>query len=187
VTIFAWVEGDIVHTQSKFSGGKPAKHATVLVYDDEGNRLLEGVTDDEGEFSFALTKRTGLTVALKASMGHGAEWRISAEEMTGEPSDMTDTATAQPSENVSDALDGPLPKSHGDVDRTVVVSGTGLSREEMKTLVDDALETKLAPIVKLLAASVERGPTMADIVGGLGYIVGLMGVALYFTNRNRRK
>jgi len=41
VTIFAWVEGDTVYTQSKFSGGRKAKGATVVVYDKEGNQLLE--------------------------------------------------------------------------------------------------------------------------------------------------
>jgi len=41
VTIFAWVEGDTVYTQSKFSGGKRAKNSTVVVYDKEGNQLLE--------------------------------------------------------------------------------------------------------------------------------------------------
>ena len=33
VTIFAWVEGDTVHTESKFSGGRVAKQAPIEVYD----------------------------------------------------------------------------------------------------------------------------------------------------------
>ena len=83
VTIFAWVEGDTVHTQSKFSGGKRPKNSTVVVYDMDENLLLEGKTDENGEFSFKIPKRTALKVALKASMGHLAEWTIPVEEITG--------------------------------------------------------------------------------------------------------
>ena len=45
VIIFAWVEGDIVFTESKFSGGKRAVGAQVQVFDREGKQLLEGRTD----------------------------------------------------------------------------------------------------------------------------------------------
>ncbi len=52
VMIFAWVQGDKIFTESKFSGGKLVKGGDVIVYDLEGNQLLEGQTDDKGEFSF---------------------------------------------------------------------------------------------------------------------------------------
>ena len=105
VTIFAWVEGDTVHTQSKFSGGRRAQNSTVVVYDMDGNQLLEGKTDENGEFSFKIPKKTGLKVVLKASMGHMAEWTIPAEEITeaadvsasGEPEVSTDTDAQQTS------------------------------------------------------------------------------------------
>jgi len=38
VMIFAWVEGDTVHTESKFSDGKKVKKGDVIVYDLQGNR-----------------------------------------------------------------------------------------------------------------------------------------------------
>jgi len=187
VTIFAWVEGGTVHTQSKFSGGKRAKNSTVVVYDEEGNQLLEGKTDDDGAFSFQVPQRTALTVALKASMGHLAEWRIPAEEITGESAGPKGSGEAEATQRIPVREDSQPPRARIGGDRTVVAAGPGVSREEIKALVDDALDTKLAPIVRILAESVDRGPTMGDIVGGLGYIVGLMGVALYATNRGKGK
>jgi nickel transport protein len=175
VTIFAWVEGDTVYTQSKFSGGKPAKKATVVVYDDEGNQLLEGKTDEKGEFSFAVPQRTALKVALKASMGHLAEWKISVEEVTGQPASTEDSFAGDPAEKNQDGW------------RPVAVSGDGMRLDELRLLIDDALDEKLAPITRMLVASQDRGPSVSDVVGGLGYIVGLMGVALYATNRKKRK
>jgi nickel transport protein len=56
VTIFAWVDGDTVFTESKFSGGKKAINAQVLVFDRDGKQLLEGKTDSKGEFSFKVPK-----------------------------------------------------------------------------------------------------------------------------------
>jgi nickel transport protein len=42
VTIFAWVQGDRVYTESKFSGGRKAVNAGVEVLNADGERLLEG-------------------------------------------------------------------------------------------------------------------------------------------------
>ena len=72
VVIFAWVEGDTVYTQSKFSGGKKAKNSTVVVYDRKGNQLLEGKTDEKGEFSFKVPKKDGPQDCLEGVHGpHG--------------------------------------------------------------------------------------------------------------------
>jgi nickel transport protein len=187
VTIFAWVEGDTVYTQSKFSGGKPAKNSTVVVYDDAGNQLLEGKTDKKGVFSFVVPKRTALMVALKASMGHLAEWKISVEEVTGQPTPTEDSVAGLPANKVSERGDSTSAMINQGERRPIVVSGDGLSREELRSLIDGALDEKLAPITRMLVASQDRGPSVSDVVCGLGYIVGLMGVALYATNRNKRK
>ena len=67
VTVFAWADGDTIHTQSKFSGGKRVKNASILVYDVEDVLLLEGKTDDNGMFSFKIPKKTALKIVLKAT------------------------------------------------------------------------------------------------------------------------
>ena len=80
-TIFAWVEGDTVFTESKFSGGREATGARVLVFDRAGKQLLEGKTNNKGEFSFKIPKLTDLRIVLDAGMGHKAEWRIPESEI----------------------------------------------------------------------------------------------------------
>ena len=67
-----------------------------------------------------------------------------------------------------------------------VKTAVGLSREEIKGLIDNSLERKLAPITDMLADSLEREPTVGDVIGGVGYIFGLAGVALYFGNRRKK-
>ena len=81
VMIFAWVEGDTIYTESKLSGGKKVKEGDVIVYDLQGNRLLEGKTNEQGEFSFKIPKKTSLKIVLQAGMGHRGEWKLPVEEM----------------------------------------------------------------------------------------------------------
>ena len=165
VIIFAWVEGDTVFTESKFSGGRSAVDAQVLVFDLENRELLEGKTNQKGEFSFKIPKQTDLRIVLNAGMGHKAEWTIPESEILG----------------VSSVLDSKV-----DVGSSQPVS-SGLSKEEIKELIDDSLDRKLSPIIRMMAESQYKGPSINDIVGGIGYIFGLMGVAIYFKNRGRNR
>ena len=80
VNVFAWVEGDTIFVESKFSGGKKVKGGTIVVTDASGAEMLTGTTNEEGEFSFKPARRTQLKITLKAGMGHQAEWTIPAED-----------------------------------------------------------------------------------------------------------
>ena len=63
-----------------------------------------------------------------------------------------------------------------------IVSGL-LNRKDVETIVDAALDRHLAPLRRALAARNETEPTLRDIVGGLGWIMGLVGIGLYFSRR----
>ena len=184
VTIFAWVEGDIVYTQSKFSGGKRAKGASVIVYDLDENKLLEGKTDDKGRFAFKIPQKTALKVVLKASMGHMAEWTIPLEEIT---------AGIQTSD--SDFESGIKNSYESASQSPTITSGSnpaapsafhGISKQEIKKLIDESLDKKLSPIMNMLADSYRDDPSLTEIIGGIGYIFGLVGVAMYFTSRRKK-
>ena len=70
VNVFAWVEGDMIHVEGKFSGGKKVKAGKISVMDPQGVELLSGRTDDQGKFSFKIPKRTDLRIVLIAGQGH---------------------------------------------------------------------------------------------------------------------
>ena len=80
VNLFAWVEGDTVYVESKFSGGKKVKAGKIIVTDPRGTEIVKGITNEEGEFSFKVPKKTDLTIVLIAGAAHRAEWKISAAE-----------------------------------------------------------------------------------------------------------
>jgi nickel transport protein len=165
VMIFAWVEGDTVFTESKFSGGKKAVHAPVVIYGKDDKKLIEGKTDNNGKFSFKIPKMTDLRIVLNAAMGHKAEWTISESEIQ-------EANPAVKNKSVSEAS-GPIPG--------------GLSKEVVRKIVEDSLDKKLRPIIKMMAESKNTQPSLTEIIGGIGYIFGLFGVALFFKNKNKKR
>jgi nickel transport protein len=48
---------------------------------------------------------------------------------------------------------------------------------------EKALDKKLAPIMRTLAEMQEQKIRLTDVLGGLGYIFGLVGVAAYFKRK----
>jgi nickel transport protein len=165
VMIFAWVEGDTVFTESKFSGGKKAINAPVVIFDKNGKKLLEGKTDNKGEFSFKIPKLTDLRIVLNAAMGHKAEWTVPESEIRETGNIVEKKSAAEPSGQI----------------------GVGLSKKEVKKIVEDSLDKKLRPIVRMITESKNNDPSLIEIIGGIGYIFGLMGVALYFKNRRKKR
>ncbi|MDH3829660.1 MAG: hypothetical protein OET21_19710, partial [Desulfobacterales bacterium] len=79
--LFAWVEGDTVYVESKFSSSRRVKKGKIIVTDPEGTQLLTGTTNENGEFSFKVPKKTELKIVLVAGTGHRAEWTIPASEI----------------------------------------------------------------------------------------------------------
>ena len=51
---------------------------------------------------------------------------------------------------------------------------------------EKALDRKLAPIMRTLAEMQEQKIRLTDVLGGLGYIFGLVGVAAYVKSRDKR-
>ncbi|OKY76798.1 MAG: hypothetical protein BM485_01645 [Desulfobulbaceae bacterium DB1] len=81
VNVFAYVEGDTVYTESYFPDGRPVAGGTIEVLGPADTKLLEGKTDTEGKFSFALPARENLTIVINASMGHRNTYLLKKEDM----------------------------------------------------------------------------------------------------------
>jgi nickel transport protein len=81
VNVFAYAEGGTIHTESYFPDGKAVEGGTIEVFDTAGSKLLEGKTDQEGKFSFQISRKEDLTIVLNASMGHRNEYLLKKKEM----------------------------------------------------------------------------------------------------------
>ncbi len=183
VMVFAWVNGNTIHTESKFSGGHKVKAGKIDVFDPQGKLLLSGKTNDQGKFSFPIPQSTTLKIVLNAGMGHRGEWTISKNEITNAiPTNTTTPAR----ENTA----GERVNSAAGAKKTVIrpaATETTLSADEIKAVVEKALDHKLEPVYRMLAESREHKPTITDVIGGIGYIIGLVGLAAYMHARRQQK
>ncbi len=169
VNVFAWVEGDTVFVEGYFPGGKKSQNSLVEVFNPAGAKLLEGRTNVKGEFSFKIPERTDLTIVLTASMGHKNDFTLFASALGG-----------------SGSLPSSVPAKKHDhrVGESVPVSN---DIHQLETIIDEALDRKLAPVIEHIRDTRKEGPTISQIVGGIGYIFGLFGLVMYFKSRNKKR
>jgi len=166
VNIFAYVEGDKVYTESYFNDGKKCINSKIEVFDNQENKLLEGLTNAEGEFSFEVPQEDGdLKLVLTASMGHRAEYIISADELG-------DTVGS-----IKEKFEEPVSVVSPEV--------SSLDLKEIQSLIEDALDKKLEPILREIKRSQEHKISPTEIIGGIGYIFGIFGIVAYFLSRKK--
>ncbi|BAV91977.1 cobalamin biosynthesis protein CbiL [Candidatus Desulfovibrio trichonymphae] len=170
VNIFAWLEGDDVAVECGFSRDSPVRNGRITVFDAKsGKELLQGATDKKGHFRFPVPQSVrrnahGLRIRVNAGEGHQSEWLIAADELmlSGDVPD----ARTQPSATEASLLS---------------TSGDGVTQEAVRRIVNEVLDTKLAPIRRDLAAASEPG--IQEIIGCVGWLLGLAGIAFYFKGR----
>jgi hypothetical protein len=71
------------------------------------------------------------------------------------------------------------------MDREVKDTGKGMSESEMEAPMERVIDRKLKPVIVILVKLRENSEKLGftEIVVGIGYIVGLMGMAMYLKNR----
>ncbi len=173
VNVFAYVENGEVVVECSYSKSKRVNHGRIEVRAVGSDEiLLRGETDDQGNFRFpvpdkALNSGADLHILLQAGEGHQNDWTVAAAEFVP-----VGTAPAPvPTASSAPARVGP--------------SASSESRAELEAVVNAALDAKLAPIKRMLLEQTEAGPGLTEIVGGIGWIFGLVGVAAYFKSRSR--
>lgn len=163
INIFATVEGNRIYTQSYASDGSKIKGGLVEVYDKKGNRLLMGKTDSLGEFSFLIPKREDLKIVLIGGMGHRAETEIGADELP----EVKSTQLIKENEAV--------PKKESATIDTIL----------LRKMIEDILKEQLHPLVRILAEKEKKRISFNEVIGGIGYIFGIMGIVMFFLSRKK--
>ncbi len=180
-SIFAWVQGDTIHTQSKMMGGKRPNQAPVEVFDENGKLLLQGKTDAQGQFSFPRPQKTYLKIVLNAGAGHRARWSLNRDDFIEADPESIHTHTHEDAVHTNSGHINPPETS-------VATSAQAImSREEIETLLASILDQKLAPVMAKLAEMDQKRIEPSDIIGGVGYIIGLVGLAAYMHYRRQTR
>lgn len=199
VNIFAWTEGNEVVAECGFNGGNKVKDGQIVVFDAAtGAKLAEGRTDDYGVYRFSVSaegKAHGVRIVIKAGEGHQNEWTVEAAELSGiqpqaaaapsgaAPATTATTAAAPAAATAVGTTTSTSGQATKKAEKTAPQQTANISAEELQTIVNAALDVKLGPIRKELAEMRVARPGFSEIFGGIGWLVGLAGIALYFKGR----
>ena len=178
VNLFAWQEGNEVKAQAYWANGKKAAGAAVQVLDQAGTVLVRGRTDAHGMCSFKVPGPGKYRLVLNAGMGHRTETEIDClVPGSGDKKHKTSTAASSGHAGGISAYHVAVsgnPSSSRAAPPQIVLCGSMLD-------VESILDEKLAPVMTQLAEIRARQSRVRpqDVIGGLGYIVGLAGLALW--------
>lgn len=181
VSVFAYAEADTVVVEGYFHDGAKCKDCTVEAFDEQDHKIAEGKTDANGQFSFTAPARIDMLIRLSDPVGHLAEYRIPA-------SDLPESLPAASGTRTTEAAGKNAAHSHA-----LVPSGISAGSHdeelhdpsEIERMVEKAVARQLEPIRRTLEES-QRRRRISDVIGGIGYIVGLMGLVLYFRSKQRQ-
>ncbi len=182
--IFAWSEGDIIYGETAFSGNRKPKNAEITVQDAANHAvLLTTRTDEQGKFSFtmpddAVREHLDLLLVVNAGEGHRGEWPLPAAEylVLNTPPMSTGVKESKPTAVTNHA------SSPADPTNTVLVD-----EQLLRRIVDEELEKKLAPLRHMLAENKDNSPDLRDILGGIGYILGLAGLLAWMQAKKQQR
>ncbi len=167
--VFASVEGRTITGRAYFRKSAPAKDARVRLQGPDGQTLQSTRTDADGAFRFTVAQRGAYTIRVDTPDGHSATWTVADEEFGAGP-------TAQQGSNAEAESPAPAPAPAA---RT---EDAPLTRAEAERL----FQRLRAEQRKELAAFEDR-ERVRDVVAGIGFLLGLTGIAFYFLGVRRKE
>lgn len=162
--VFAHAKQDRITGEVYFAGGQKLENAPVsLTSLNADEEIANTRTDADGRFSFPVNVRQGYRISANSGDGHVAHWDVQRSEVIM-------------SEPESDSLQASNPSSPPPLYERQ--SGN------LKTLIESAVSGQVAPLrAELQEVRDER--RIQDILGGIGYIVGLAGLGMFWFSRRR--
>ncbi len=169
--VFALVEGSMIKGTVYFARSAPARGARITALGPDDVVLAETRSGDDGSFVVPAGPPVDHRIVADAGDGHNAAFTIHAEEIAG-PVDVPAGPTAAPAQPRADRT-GQDPSSETD-------------REWIEAAVEAVVSRHVTPLREQLNAYEDR-LSWHDVLGGIGYILGLTGLAAFFLSRRRRE
>lgn len=162
--------GDVIEGEIGFSNGTFAVNHTVEIYDHDGNKLGEAVTDEEGYFTYRPTQPVTHIFHADLGAGHVANLEMEAAEVAA----ILGTPAAPPKPGNPSLVpeSGPL------------ASTTPAPQTDQRALIAEVVRDEMRPLRREIAAYKEKND-LQTILGGIGYIVGIFGFGFYLAARRK--
>lgn len=195
LNVFAWLENDEIIVESNFGKDRPARDAAVTIIDEATRQTLaSGRTNSVGQYVFkvpnVVREGHGLVIDVNAGQGHHREWTMDASELYAAASltaGFDASAIEQRELDASQKNRGAAPETTPTPPSPAIASPASetLTPDHARSIIREEVEKSVAPIRQSLASRGEDGPSLVEIIGGVGWIAGIVGLYLIF--RSRRK
>lgn len=175
----AYASGDRIEGEIGFSDGEVAKNVLVEVFSEDGKKLGEAHTNDEGVFLFTPTQPVVHVFRADLGAGHVAEVRLEVNELPARLAAKEETARAEAAATEPARSTG---ASGTEAARTDVAPALTAAQRE---LVAEAVRAEIRPLRREIIAYREKND-LQTILGGIGYIVGLFGLWFFLAARRQK-
>jgi len=191
--VFASADGANISGRVYFAGGHPARSTPVRISNEDGDLLAELRTDSEGRFSYRAAAAVDHRIVAEGADGHRAAWVIDGDELMGGIGGAA--APADRPGQGPDAGDKNSPPSEGvgasrpSADSAAGIGGAAPAARPSPALhadIERAIARQLRPLREELAAARAQAG-LRDVLGGLGWIIGLTGLLLWWRCRCDRR
>ena len=176
LSVFAYTEGSTIQGSAYFAGGGAAGSAQVTVYGPDGAVLGTTTTDEAGQFAFEATLRVDHRITVETADGHAAEFVVAATDL---PASLP--GGAEPSAIDVTAVEGTT-AAEADLPGTM----PAIDDAALEAMVSRAVQQQIRPLREDLIAYADA-VRVSDIMGGIGYIVGIFGVLAYVLSLRRSR
>lgn len=176
LNVFAYSEDSSVLGEAYFNDGAPARNCEVLVKSEEdGSEIGRGRTDEDGKFVVNIdpSNKKIVTVVVDGGMGHLGRVNITLSSFNNNSTD-NDNSTDMSDSNFIDKV----PMEEEQIENLVVT----LDEKEIASIVKSVFRSEIEPLhAEIIQLRKELSkPGFNQIMGGVGYIFGLIGIALWF-------
>ena len=170
--VFASAIGSSIEGEAYFVGSGPAAGVDVTLRDKADQVLQSGKTGPDGKFALKATGTGDITVTVDAEDGHVARFTVAASELD------SNSPAAVPS--ASAALAGDAPSGAASIPAPAAAPAVSMADLEI------AVARKVAPLAAQIDA-LQSALRIQDIIGGIGYIVGIFGLVAFLKSRRPAK
>jgi nickel transport protein len=183
VKVFAWTEGPVISGYVYFPGGARAQNVRVVFYGPEDESLGETVTNKKGEFAFTAPYKCDYRVVADIGDGHQAEYTLPASEL---PDDLAVLEGGSNQAAKEEAASAPAMKKPPVSGIRGEAAPTPFSDSRLAALVEKTVMKQVLPLREQIEQYEEK-VRLHDILGGIGYIIGIMGIVYYLKASARLK
>lgn len=171
VNLFVFREGEKVSGEGYFANGAPCMKCAIEIYTLKGKKLTQTTTDEKGRFEVRVKEREPLLVRLIAGEGHLAEEKLegsiegASNDKTKESITKKEKVELQNKKNVENI-------------KITNSKNVEIDREMLKAVVKEVLSEELSSFKgNFLELKKDLNRVMfQDIIGGIGYIIGVLGL-----------